>query len=117
MTGGDSGSFSSGIESCMGAVPLVTLGALGALGVLVSIGDSRIVPFGASLLGRRARLGESALSTARGACWGRLRGDLFRSGETTWASRSFDLPLPNPLNAELRLDDDLRSGEVARPYG
>ena len=78
-----------------------------------------MVPLGASALDRRAWLGESDLSDARGVSESRLSGDLGRSGdrEAPGASRSFDFPLPNPLNADPRFDEDFRSGDDARPYG
>jgi hypothetical protein len=89
--------------------------------VLSSIGDSGIVPFGTSLLGGRVRLGDSGISDEPDVCGWCLKGEVGRSAvelkeEVMW-SRSFDLPLPNPLNAEPKLDDDFWSGDVARPYG
>lgn len=107
--GGGRGSFSSGIEPC--TVPLT------ALDVLASSGVSRAVPFVVSMLGTRVCLGDSGGSGERGVCDWKRRGETGRS-EEPGASRSLDLPLPNPLKAELRLlEDPLRSGEVARPYG
>jgi hypothetical protein len=82
-----------------------------------------MVPLGASVLGRRPWLGESDLPELR--CDSRLRGDLGRSelepkeepSEEPKLSLFLDLPLPNPLNADPRFDDDFRSGDDARPYG
>lgn len=109
---GDKGSLSSGIESCTRAVPFVVLDSS------VSIGDSNMVPLGASELGNRECVGDSCRSADRGACDDRLRGEFGRrscSEETPKASRSFDLPLPKPLKVEPRLEDDFRSGDDARP--
>jgi hypothetical protein len=113
--GGGRGSLSSGMDSWTGAVPLTVLGAS------VSMVDSGMGPFGAtSVLAWRVRLGESDLWDVLGLCE-RRRGDGGRSAvvasEEPWLSRSFDLPLPNPLNAEPRFDEDFRSGDVVRPYG
>lgn len=109
-TGGDSGSFSSGIGSC---IPLI----IEEFDV-ISLTGSAGVPFALSLLGRRVCLGEAEASDARGVSDSRLDGvDGLSVGEPGMASRSLDLPFPNPLNAALRLDDDFRSGDSARPYG
>lgn len=75
------------------------------------------------MLGRRVWVGESDRWEARAADESRLRGDLGRSEddpidepkEEPRASRSLDLPFPNPLNADPRFEDDLRSGDDARP--
>jgi hypothetical protein len=113
--GGDNGSLSSGIDSCTGALPLM------ALEVLSSIGDSGIVPFGVSLLGGRVRLGLSGIVESREDCCWCLKGDVGRSAvelnEGPKLSRSLDLPLPNPLKAEPKFEEDFRSGDDARPYG
>jgi hypothetical protein len=113
--GGGKGSLSSGIESCTCVTPLV------ALDVLVFLGDSGMVPFGASVLVWRVRLGESDLWEALGLRERRRKGEVGRSAvgprEELKFSRSFVLPLPNPLKAEPKFDDDFRSGDVARPYG
>lgn len=106
--GGEIGSLSSGIESC--TVPLT------ALEPLASIGSWLAVPLGASILERRVCCGDSGGSGERGVCDWRRRGEAGRSDEPG-ASRSLDLPLPKPLKAEPRFEDDLRSGDEARPYG
>ena len=104
--GGDNGSFSSGIESWV--VPLI------ADEVLASKGVFEVVPLGVSVLLTRAALGDSGGSDVRPVCESRLNGEVGRSAAVS-TSRSLDLPLPNPLKAEPRLDDDLRSGEDALP--
>jgi hypothetical protein len=77
-------------------------------------GSGLVVPFGLSLLDFRACLGELDTSDSRGVDSVR-NGDPGRPGDGLGMSRSFDFPLPNPLNAELRLVDDFLSGEDARP--
>jgi hypothetical protein len=108
IVGGESGSTSSGIESC--TVPLTAPDPPAS-------GDASIaVPLGVSVLGSREWLEDSGGSGEWGVSGRRLRGELGRS-DGPGASRSFDLPLPKPLNAEARFEDDFRSGEEARPYG
>jgi hypothetical protein len=108
--GGDKGSLSSGIGSC--SVPFTAL-ELGP----ASMGGSGLMPFGLSLFDWRVCLGEPDTSDARGVDEILLRGEAGRGEEDPVVSRSFDFPLPKPLKAELRLDDDFLSGDSARPYG
>jgi hypothetical protein len=106
LVGGDSGSISSGIESCI--VPLTAP-------VPPVSGDVSIaIPLGVSVLGSREWLVDSGGSGDWGVSGRRLRGELGRSDEPG-ASRSFDLPLPKPLKAEPRFEEDFRSGDEARP--
>jgi hypothetical protein len=81
---------------------------------LVSYGISEVVPFGTSVLGSLVWFGDSGGSGEPGVSGRRLRGELGRS-DGPGASRSFDLPLPNPPKVEPMFVDDLRSGDEARP--
>lgn len=76
---------------------------------------SGLVPFGRSPLDCRVCFGEPDTSDGRGVEDGLLAGDTGRSADDPAVSRSLDLPLPNPWNAELRFEEDFRSGDGARP--
>ena len=109
--GGERGSLSSGIDSCN--VPLIAVELEGG-----SLAGPGLVPFGRSVLDRRVRFGELEASDARGVKESLRTGETGRSEDEPGASRSFDFPLPNPLNAAPRLEDDFfPSGDDARPYG
>lgn len=99
-------SFSSGIVS--GVTPFVAVA-----GRTVSFaGSTPSDPFGLSSLEWRICLGDISslgVDSFRIGDTGRL------SGAGLGNSRSFFLP--KPLNAELRLVDDFRSGDEERPYG
>ena len=109
LGGGDKGSFNSGIVSCV--VPLVTVLELGT----GSLGSGLAVPLGLSILACRVCFGELEPSDGRGVEDNLLSGDAGRPADEPGASRSFDLPLPKPLNAEPRLVLDFLSGEEVRP--
>ena len=97
-------------------VPLVG-GLVGARAGIVSISSEAapLVVFTSVDVGGRS--GDGALSDSR-LEERRLRGERGRSAEDDGGGRSLSLflPLPKP-NAEPRFEDDLPSGEEARPYG
>lgn len=106
------GSLSSGIVSC--AMPFVAL----ELGPFSLAGSGLMVPFDLSLSGCRFCCGELDASDARVDSL--RRGDPGRAWDGLAVSRSLDLPLPNEPSVApklCRLEDDLRSGDDARPYG
>lgn len=102
--------MSSGIDSWIDPFTTPELGPASSVG-------SGTVPFGLSLFGWRVCLGELDTSDARGVEEILLRGEAGRGEGEPVVSRSFDFPLPKPPKVEPRLDDDFRSGELARPYG
>jgi hypothetical protein len=81
------------------------------------VADSGTVPLGLSLLDWRVCFGEPDTSDARGVEEILRRGEAGRGEGEPVVSRSFGFPLPNPPKVEPRLDEDLRSGDPARPYG
>lgn len=85
---------------------------------MVSCWSEVAVPFGSLIsLDGGGRSGEGARSDSR-LDERRLSGERGRSAEEEGGGRSFSLFLPFPKpNAEPRFDDDLASGEEARPYG
>jgi hypothetical protein len=109
--GGDKFSSSSGIVSR--AVPFTA----SALVASASPGVVVVNPFGASAPPEEEGwTGEIGVSDSRldGI---RRNGERGRSADEVAASRSLDFPFPKALNAEPILEDDLWSGDDARPYG
>jgi hypothetical protein len=109
--GGVRFSLSSGIVSR--AVPFIA----SALVASASPGVVAVNPFGTSAPPEEEGwTGETGVSGSRldGI---RRNGERGRSADEVVASRSFDFPFPKALNAEPIFEDDLWSGDDARPYG